>query len=78
MVVSRQFGYSKTSKNDLQGRRTSQIIANLGLTVGSRFNSLINSSDEMLCFESLRLGHVRWILDGPSRFFHVTRVISNA
>ena len=29
MVVSKQFDYSKTSKNALQYRRTSQFIVNL-------------------------------------------------
>ena len=38
----------------------------------------INSSDEMFGCESLRLSHGRWISDGPPRFGHVTRVISNA
>ena len=54
MVVSRQFDYLKTSKNDLQCQRTSQFIKNLGL---------INVSDETQECESLRLSHGRWIGD---------------
>ena len=42
MLASRQFDYSKTSKNDLHRRRTSQFITNLGITVGFGDSSLIN------------------------------------
>ena len=38
MVVSRQFDYSKTSKNDLHHQRTSQFIENLGVTVDLVFH----------------------------------------
>ena len=55
MVVSRQFDYSKTSKNNLQCQRISQFIVNLGVTIQFGISSLINGSDEMLGFESLRL-----------------------
>ena len=41
MVVSRQFDYLKTSKNDLHSRRTSQFIANSGVIVGFGVSSLI-------------------------------------
>ena len=73
MVVSIQFDYSKTSKNDLHRRRTSQFVANLGVTVRFGISSLINGWDEMLGFESLRLSCVHWIRDRPLGFCHVAR-----
>ena len=42
MAVSRQFDYSKISKNDLHRQRTSQYKANLGVTVEFGVSSLIN------------------------------------
>ena len=47
------------------------LYDNLGVTVGSRFNSSINNSNEMWGFESLQLSHIYWIGDGPSRSRHV-------
>ena len=58
MVVSRQFHYSKTSKNDLHRRRISQFLENLGITVGFGVSSLINRLDKMPSFESLQLSHI--------------------
>ena len=61
MAMSRKFDYSKTSKNDLHRRRTSQLIVNLGETVGFGFKSSINGSDETQRCESLRLSCIREI-----------------
>ena len=47
MVVSRQFDYLKTSKNDLHCQRTSQLIGKIGRNRGWSFKSLINGSDEV-------------------------------
>ena len=57
MVVSRQFHYSKTFNNDLQCRRTSQFIANLGVIVAWSVQSLIKGSNETQGCELLRLIH---------------------
>ena len=73
MVVSRQFDYSKSSKNALQCRITSQFIENLGVTIRSDISSSINGSDEKRGCKSLRLSRGRWIGDGPPRFCHVAR-----
>ena len=73
MVVSRQLDYSKSSKNVLQCRRTSQFIADFGVIVRSGVSSWINSSDETHRCESLQLSHGHWIGDGSSRFCHIAR-----
>ena len=77
MVVSKQIDYSKTSKNELQYRRTSQFIVNLDVTISVGVSSSINGSDETHRCNSLQLSHGRWIGDGPSRFQHVVRFRSN-
>ena len=69
--MSRQFDYSKVSKNDLNRRRTSQFIANLGITVGFGFNSLINGWDKTPCFEFLHLSCIRPIQNGAMRSCHI-------
>ena len=73
MVVSKQFDYSKTSKNTLQCRRTSQFIENLGITVQSEVSSSIKGSNETRECKSLRFSHGHWIGDGP-RDFTMSRV----
>ena len=61
MVVSKQFDYSKTSKNALLYRRTSQFIENLGITIQSGVSSSINGFDETRKWESLPIKS--WLLD---------------
>ena len=75
--MSKQIDYSKTSKNELQCRRTSQFIVNLDVTVSAGVSSSINGSDEMHRCKSLRLSRGHWIRDGPPRFQHVAHFRSN-
>ena len=77
MVVSKQFDYSKTSKNALQCQRTSQFIANLGVNVQSGISSSINGIDATCGCQSLGLSRGYWIGDGPLRFRHLVRLRSN-
>ena len=77
-LVSRYFDYSENPRMIYNVEEHLDLLGNLGVTVGSRFNSSINDSDETPGFESLRLSFIRWILDKPLRFFHLTRTIRNA
>ena len=47
------------------------LYGELGIIVGSAFQSLINGSDETSGFESLRLSRVSWIANRLSRSRHV-------
>ena len=76
--MSRQFDYSKNPVRIYNVEEHVNLQDKLGVTVGSRFNSLINGFYETSGFELLRLSRMYWILDGQSRFCHIARVISNA
>ena len=76
--MSRQFDYAKNPRMIYNVKEHLNLLGKLGVTIGSRFNSSINGSNEIPCFESLQLSRVRWISDGPSRFSYVTCVISDA
>ena len=77
MVVYRWFNWSKSSKNTWKCRRTSQFIANLGVTVRWNASSLINGSDEMHQCKFLWLSHSRWIGDGLPRWSYIARLRNN-
>ena len=49
------------------------IQGELGVTIGSAFQSLMNDADEKHICESLRLNHVHRIEDGSPRFCHIVR-----
>ena len=75
IVVSRQFVYSKTSKDTFFVEEHLHKLANLGVTVGFVISPSINGFDEILGCESLRISRVRLIEDEPLRFRHIAREV---
>ena len=64
--MSRKFDWSKNQRMMYNVKEHLNLYGKLGVTVGSRFNSSINDTDETLGFESLRLSRFCWIRDGSS------------
>ena len=73
-MVSRQFNYSKNPRMSYIVEEHINVLGKLGVTVRSSFQSSINGSDKTHICESLRLNHIRWIGDGPSRSPRIARV----
>ena len=73
IVVSRQFDFTRKSKDNISVAKNIEFIEELGVTVGSNGLITINGPDEASLGESVRLSRERPIGDGASTVSHIAR-----